>query len=67
MRDPESTTLRCPTCRRVGAWFATEWGPFCSQRCKWVDLSKWLNEEHRIAPEPTLESDSDPDAQQYQR
>jgi hypothetical protein len=25
------------------------WGPFCGERCKLVDLGKWLGEEHVIA------------------
>lgn len=28
--------------------------PFCSKRCKLVDLGKWLNEEYMIS-EPSLE------------
>lgn len=39
----------CPTCHRKGAWFDTAYGPFCSERCKLVDLGKWLGEEYRIA------------------
>ena len=31
--------------------------PFCSPRCKQVELGKWLNEEYRV-PE-TLESPDD--------
>jgi uncharacterized protein len=41
--------LPCPTCKKVGHWFTTPSGPFCSSRCKMVDLGKWLGEEHRIA------------------
>ena len=35
--------------------------PFCSERCKAVDLSKWLNEEYAIsAPLPnTILSDTE--------
>jgi hypothetical protein len=33
----------------VGAWFAQEWGPFCSRRCKLIDLGKWLGEEHVVS------------------
>ena len=40
--------VRCPTCRRVGDWFATAHGPFCSKRCRLVDLGKWFGEEHAI-------------------
>lgn len=24
-------------------------GPFCSGRCKMVDLGRWLNEEYRVS------------------
>jgi endogenous inhibitor of DNA gyrase (YacG/DUF329 family) len=48
--------VKCPTCRKVGDWFAGPYGPFCSHRCKWIDLGKWLNEEQVISeplpPEP---------------
>lgn len=41
--------VRCPTCRRWGDWFAGPYGPFCSQRCKLVDLGRWLGEEYRFS------------------
>jgi endogenous inhibitor of DNA gyrase (YacG/DUF329 family) len=41
--------VKCPTCKKVGDWFAGHFGPFCSRRCKLVDLGKWLGEEHRIS------------------
>ena len=41
--------VRCPTCKKVGDWFAGPYGPFCSHRCKLIDLGKWLNQEHRIS------------------
>ena len=42
-------TVKCPQCRRVGKWFETDFGPFCSKRCKMIDLGKWMEEEHVIA------------------
>lgn len=47
--DKSERTTRCPTCRKAGAWLAGQYGPFCSQRCKLVDLGKWLGEENRIS------------------
>jgi len=44
-----ATRIKCPTCKRVGQWFATPFGPFCSNRCQWVDLGKWFDEELRIS------------------
>lgn len=46
---PRSLQIKCPTCRKTGAWFAGSFGPFCSHRCKLVDLGKWLNEEHAVS------------------
>jgi endogenous inhibitor of DNA gyrase (YacG/DUF329 family) len=42
-------TIKCPTCGKQGHWFDGQFGPFCSRRCKLVDLGKWLGEENRIS------------------
>jgi uncharacterized protein len=39
----------CPTCKKKGAWFTGEHGPFCSHRCKLIDLGKWMGGEHVIS------------------
>ncbi len=41
--------FRCPTCKKEGDWLAGPYGPFCSRRCKLVDLGKWLGEEHVLS------------------
>ena len=41
--------VKCPTCKKSGDWFAGPFGPFCSRRCKLVDLGKWFTEEHLIS------------------
>ncbi len=46
VKTPSKT--RCPTCRKSGEWLAGKFAPFCSQRCKLVDLGKWFNEEHKV-------------------
>ena len=43
------TAIKCPACKREGDWFAGAYGPFCSRRCKLVDLGKWFGEEHVIS------------------
>lgn len=49
--------LRCPICDRpVRPRAENEVFPFCSPRCKTIDLGKWLNEEYRI---PAEEADED--------
>ena len=50
----------CPGCHKpFNPAGAQEWLPFCSERCRLVDLGAWLNEEHRIASETV---DTLPDA-----
>lgn len=39
----------CPTCKKMGEWFAAGFGPFCSKRCRLIDLGKWLGGEHAIS------------------
>lgn len=34
--------------------------PFCSKRCKLLDLGRWFNEEHRIPIQPSDAASSDP-------
>jgi uncharacterized protein len=55
--------LKCPNCQRTVTYtdpVEVPWRPFCSQRCKLVDLSKWLNEEYRISEElPEERTDRD--------
>ena len=41
--------VKCPTCKKSGNWFAAAHGPFCSRRCKLVDLGKWFEEENKIS------------------
>ena len=40
---------KCPTCRKAGNWHEGRYAPFCSHRCKLIDLGGWLDEKHVIA------------------
>lgn len=44
----KSKTLRCPTCRSV-VLAGSEDFPFCSDRCRRIDLGKWASGEYRIS------------------
>lgn len=43
--------VRCPICKREIPSEAHEaqWRPFCSPRCRSVDLGSWLSETYRVA------------------
>ncbi len=55
--------VRCPQCGEYSLW-STEnpWRPFCSQRCKQIDLGCWANESYRIPVAETTDVpvDNDP-------
>jgi endogenous inhibitor of DNA gyrase (YacG/DUF329 family) len=40
--------LRCPTCREVVADQGENF-PFCSDRCRLIDLGKWASGGYRIS------------------
>jgi endogenous inhibitor of DNA gyrase (YacG/DUF329 family) len=42
-------TVKCPTCRRPVVWSENSpYRPFCSDRCRLIDLGAWLSETHKI-------------------
>ena len=43
----------CPACARKTEFSpANRWRPFCSERCKRIDLGAWASEQYRIAGTP---------------
>lgn len=43
----------CPTCAKKNTWHSeNKFRPFCSERCKLIDLGEWANESRKIAGEP---------------
>ncbi len=60
MTESQKPTLTCPHCGKTVIWNSKNpYRPFCSERCKLIDLGAWANEEHRIpgAPLPPTEHD----------
>ena len=45
------TTLQCPQCRKETAWEGNPSRPFCSERCRLLDLGAWVDESYRIPAE----------------
>ena len=46
------TVVACPNCGRPVDWTpASRWRPFCSERCKMIDLGAWASEAYRIPAE----------------
>lgn len=44
--------ISCPTCDKNNTWRTdNQYRPFCSERCKLIDLGEWANESRAIAGE----------------
>ena len=57
------TLVKCPTCKRPVEWSAgSTYRPFCSDRCRLIDLGAWLTEQHKIPDDGSDEEFSDPPA-----
>ena len=51
--------ISCPTCGKKDTWHpANTARPFCSDRCKLIDLGEWADEQHRI-PGDTIQTDEE--------
>lgn len=55
-------SVKCPQCACSVLWTAEQlYKPFCSERCKLIDLGEWFAEEKRIAnTTPLLIDEYDP-------
>lgn len=53
--------VKCPTCNKAVVWNSgSPWRPFCSERCKLIDLGEWASESHRIAGSTADFAEDDP-------
>lgn len=61
------TIVDCPTCGTKVEWSETsKFRPFCSNRCKQIDLGAWAEEKYVIPivnPLDDLEDDAPPPSQ----
>ena len=52
--------MRCPICKRefdpAGPMVAK---PFCSERCRLVDLGRWLGEDYGLPAAPEVDPDDE--------
>ena len=60
--------VKCPICKKPVEWSdKNPWRPFCSERCKLIDLGEWASDAYVIhgnAYAQTNESEADKLAQE---
>jgi endogenous inhibitor of DNA gyrase (YacG/DUF329 family) len=51
------TAVKCPICQSETPWTGNPYRPFCSERCRFLDLGAWADGKYRIVgDEPQEES-----------
>ena len=43
--------VACPICHKKVKWEGNAYRPFCSERCKLLDLEGWLSARYRVPVE----------------
>jgi len=44
----------CPICKKKTTWEENPHRPFCSERCRLMDLGKWASEDYRIPSDKNI-------------
>ena len=55
------TTVKCPHCGKPASLADNPFRPFCSERCKMIDLGTWANEGYRIPGERAPQDQDEPE------
>ena len=51
-------TFPCPRCGEATQWEDNPFRPFCSERCKLIDLGAWANDEYRLPTQDALQAEN---------
>jgi uncharacterized protein len=61
-KDPAGPIVACPTCKGPSRFAPSNaWRPFCSERCRTIDLGAWASEQFRVAAAPGGNGDVETD------
>jgi len=51
-------TVSCPQCGAPSLFHPENpYRPFCSDRCRLIDLGQWASESYKVAGEPVIQDD----------
>ncbi|WP_406947222.1 DNA gyrase inhibitor YacG [Psychrobacter ciconiae] len=55
--SPTPRQFACPNCGKKTVWQDNAFKPFCSERCKLIDLGAWASEDYRLPADTAPFSD----------
>jgi endogenous inhibitor of DNA gyrase (YacG/DUF329 family) len=54
--------IHCPICGKKNTWNSqNKFKPFCSHRCKLIDLGEWANDSRKIAGNEPVNNEESPE------
>lgn len=54
--------VACPNCKKLAVYSTSNtFRPFCSQRCKLIDLGDWANENYKIPDNKPIDPENEDD------
>lgn len=57
--DDGARRVPCPRCGQPALFSAqNKWRPFCSERCRTMDLGAWASEDYRVPTRPAPDDDT---------
>jgi endogenous inhibitor of DNA gyrase (YacG/DUF329 family) len=51
--------VKCPICGKQIEWAESEFRPFCSEKCKLIDLGEWIDGSYSVPDEGSGLNDDD--------
>ena len=62
MANDKGQIVSCPTCQKENRYHMDNpFRPFCSERCRLIDLGEWADERHRIPGQAIPPDYNDPE------
>ncbi|GAB4010402.1 MAG: DNA gyrase inhibitor YacG [Bdellovibrio sp.] len=54
----KNLVVKCPYCKTEFEYQSSQFRPFCSEKCRMIDLGMWLTENYKVpSDQPLSESD----------
>jgi endogenous inhibitor of DNA gyrase (YacG/DUF329 family) len=47
----------CPNCKKKFNYYSSAFRPFCSEKCRLIDLGQWLNESYTVPVQKLTEEE----------
>ena len=59
-KESKNLIMKCPICGKPTTWQDNPDRPFCSERCRVIDLARWASEEYSVSiPLPDISEDTE--------